>query len=77
MRKLTRRWTPHDFSPTNKARWIKNTRTLLEALRGDSDRMLFILWPATRASAAIVVNRPEFLHTSEVKRSQEHHRRWA
>jgi hypothetical protein len=35
MRKLTRRWVPHDFSATDKAKRVVDARTLLQALRND------------------------------------------
>jgi hypothetical protein len=38
MRKFPRRWGPPELIPSNKAKRVKNARTLLQALRSDSEK---------------------------------------
>jgi hypothetical protein len=38
MRNFARRWVPDELTPANKARWVEDARTLLQALRTDLEK---------------------------------------
>jgi hypothetical protein len=57
MRKFTRRSTPHELTPTHKAKRVEEARKLLQAPRSDSEKDFVYIIPATVVGSTIAVNR--------------------